>query len=541
MKITKLLFAIIATCVVLSSCNKSSDKLAQAIPANAMYVVNINTQSLVEKSAYNVFDNIAAKRGVSVAQAMLSSKEAMDMFDAFIKDVNSIGLNIKGEAYVYTDYSVFGLVMEVNNADKIKDALVNFARMDAENIKKDEKGIYSLSLDRNVAVCWDDNKLLFLGNIDSYRYYYGDEDKAPNLIEMAQKQLNQTANESILSNAAFSTFLQEKKDISVFYSFANFDFLEKMSGMEIPEEIAKELDQLKGISSLAFVSFEKGEIKATSKVCYTNADVEKKYKELTQQLTGEIKGDQLKYIQENPLFFITASIKGSGIYEYLGKVGVSDKLEKVFAYQDTGVDLKTIFNFFDGDISFSFRNIEKVMKSYSWGSETHQYETTEPMLAVLADVKNGQELLKLITSQLPEENISKIDDNTFCSIDDGRPNYFGLKDNTFFYTNDSVFFSNMKSDNLKNNYSGLVKNNVVVIGGNINNAKQLIIDEVRDEKAAPLVTEGLNLLGEYSFTTSKELKGEGKIIINDNSKNSLAVICQYIDKVLTTVNDEIKF
>lgn len=541
MKITKLLLTLIAACMVFASCNKSSDNLPQVIPANTMYIVNINTQSLVDKSAYNVFDNIVTKRGISVAQAMMSSKEAMDMFDAFVKDVNSIGLNIKGDSYIYTDYSYVGMVIGVNNADKIKDALVNFVRMDAEDIKKDEKGIYSLSPDRNVVVCWDNEKLLFLGKMNHYRYY-GEDEQETDLMAMAKKQLSQKKEESILSNSAFSTFLSEKKDISVFYSYANFDFIEKMSGMEIPENIKSELDQLKGISSLAFMSFEKGEIKATSKICYPNSDVEKKYKDLTKQLTGDLKGDQLKYIQENPLFFITASLKGSGIYEYLGKLGLSETMEHSFARTESGVDLKTIFSYFDGDITFSARAIEKVTKSYSWGDSTHEYESTEPMLAFLADVNNTKEVLKLIVDQMDEdEDLIKIDDNTYTKKENGLTNYFGIKENTLFYTNDSVFFQSIQSSNLKNNYSSLTKNNVMALGGNISCLKQYVADEIRDEKVTPLVLEGLNLLGDYSFTTSKELSGEGKIVITDNSKNSLAVICQYFDKVLTTINDEIKF
>jgi len=544
MRITKLLLTIIATCAVLVSCDKSSsDKLAGAIPANAIYVMNINSKTIAEKSAYDVFDNVATKRGVSVAQAMLSTKEAMDMLDAFTKDVNSIGVNLKGDCYFYTDYSMFGLVMEVNNAEKIKEAFVNFARIDAETIQKDEKGIYSFAPDKNAVLCWDKDKLLVLGNIDRYRYYYGDDkDKAPDLVAMAKKQLTQKSEESILSNSSFGTFLKDKKDISIFYSYANFDFLEKMSGMKLPEEIKNELNDLKGISSLAYISFEKGEVKANSKICYANSDVEKKYKELTDQLTGDLKGDQLKYIQENPLFFVSANLKGSGIYNYLEKLKLAPKMEKEFAHADAGVDLKTIFGYFEGDITFSVRDIESVKKSHSWGNgETYEYDSTEPMLAVMANVKNGKDLLNLIVKQMNEENAVKTDDNNYVLEQNGLSNYFGLKGDIFYYTNDKVFFDNMQSGDLKNTYGALTKNNAVVMGGSINNVKQMILDEVRDERIQPLVNEGINLLGAYSFTTSKELTGEGKLIINDNSKNSLAVICQYIDKVLTTVNDEIKF
>lgn len=545
MKLTKLLLAVaIVMCGFLTSCDDKSDKLTNAIPANAVYVANINAKSLVEKSDYNIFDNILVKRGVSLAQTMLSDKDALDMLDAFTKDVNSIGLNIKGDCYIYTDYNTVGFIVGVNDAEKVKQALVKFARMDDEMIKKDDSGIYSMDMGRGVVVCWDKDKLQITSPLDFYSYYRSDDNKV-DYEALAKKQLTQKKEESINSVASFADFVAQRKDISYFYSLSNFDFIEKMSGMDIPEEIKKELNELKGISSMVFVSFEKGEIKANSKMYYANSDVEKKYKELTEQLTGSLNGDQLKYIQGNPLFFVSGNLKGEGIYSYLSKLGLMSKLEREFSDEDLGIDLKTLFGHFTGDMTFSLRDVTKVKKSYSWGEEVYEYDSTEPMIAFMAEVKDGSDLLKLITQKMEqfEENLDefKIDDNTYKNESGGMTYYFGLKDNNMYVTNDETFFKNLSSSDLKNAYSGLAKNNVFVLGGSLDNVKDMIMEEVRDEKVSGLVNEGLNLLGVYSFTTSKDLVGEGKIEITDKSKNSLAVICSYLDKVLGKVNDEVRF
>jgi len=547
MKFTKLLLAVcIVACGFFTSCKDTSDKLTNAIPANAVYVANFNTKSLATKADYDIFNNVLVKRGVSMAQAMLSSEDAIKMLESFTKDVNSIGLNLKGDSYVYTDYSTVGFLIGVNDAEKVKNALVNFARMDEESLKKDENGIYSLNLGKGVVVCWDKDKFQLTSPMDFYAYYRNDNETV-DYEALAKKQLTQKKEESINSIASFSEFLAQKKDISFFYSLSNFDFMDKLYGMDIPADIKKELNELKGVSSVGHVTFEKGEIKATSKMYYDNADVEKKYKDLTAQLTGELKGDQLKYVQGNPIFFLSANLKGDGVYNYLKKLQIMSKMEKEFPEEEFGMSLQTLFSHFTGDLTFSFRDLTKVKKSYSWGDSVYEYDSTEPLMAFIAEVKDGKKLLDLIVGKMSEviENTDdfKIDDNNYKNVSGGVTYYFGLKDNNLYVTNDESFYTSLSSSDLKNAYSGLVKNNFMIMGGSLDNVRDNIMEEgnFRDEKIVDLVNEGLNLLGAYSFTTNKEVVGEGRLEITDKSKNSFAVICSYLDKVLTKVNDEIRF
>ena len=99
MSLKKILFTLLVAVTVFSSCNQSSD-LSNAIPADASYVVHINTKSLIEKSQYDIFSNPTVKQGINMYKVMLKDDSKIKFLDDFLKDANSLGLNLKNETYI---------------------------------------------------------------------------------------------------------------------------------------------------------------------------------------------------------------------------------------------------------------------------------------------------------------------------------------------------------------------------------------------------------------------------------------------------------
>ncbi|MDR1809286.1 MAG: DUF4836 family protein, partial [Prevotella sp.] len=152
MKLNKLFLIAAVAVTAFTSCKKKSAELTNMIPADAVYVANVNLKSLIEKSNYDIFQNETVIRAVNFAKGMLGKKKAADMLDALTKDVNALGLNIKGDCYVYVDYATAGIALGVNDAEKFKEALLDFS-LPADAVEK-ENGIYIVRPDENIVIVW---------------------------------------------------------------------------------------------------------------------------------------------------------------------------------------------------------------------------------------------------------------------------------------------------------------------------------------------------------------------------------------------------
>jgi hypothetical protein len=78
----------------------------------------------------------------------------------------------------------------------------------------------------------------------------------------------------------------------------------------------------------------------------------------------------------------------------------------------------------------------------------------------------------------------------------------------------------------------MAKGKTSFIYGNLNPLKNSLVDEFMGTTEAEFARKGLDLLGDYSYISEKNMTGKGKIVINDKG-NSLAVICKYIDSIIS--------
>ena len=543
MKITKLFLLASIAVIAFASCQKSSQNLTNVIPSDAMYVAHIDVEQLVKKSNYDVFQNTTVARMVNLGKGMLGKEEAVDLLDAFTKDANSLGLNIKGDCFIYYDSVSIGIVMGVNNAEKVKNTFISFSVVEEGEVTF-ENGIYSFS-ESQVEVSWTKDKFLMLmPQINFYNYKNDDE---VDWKALASKLLLQGEKESVNSNPAFAKFMADKKDISIFYTYSSkyFDFvLENISRMELPEETMAELKVWNGISGASYVSFEKGEIKAEQKVYYPNAESEKRIGEITTLLLGELKGEQLTFVPSTALFAFSANIKGEGVYGYLSQLGLASLIEE----NDREDIFKTVINEISGDVTFALNEIAKVKKTYAYGDRSvYEYDSTEPVFTVFVETKDGTKALNFVKNKFPnmQDDLTEIDAETFSMQISGIEQYFGVQGNTVFVTNSKSVFDNIisKSGN-PTDLSKSVNGKVAVAGGDITSLKKIVLDEMgRNEKEVAIASDFIDLFGTYSYTIENNTNapGEAKLEMRDKSKNSLAILCTFLDKTLTTLNDAIGF
>lgn len=544
MNCTKILLSFLATVLLLASCGKSDD-LATAIPADAVYVLNVNSKSIVDKSDYNIFKNQTVQQGINMLKAGLKDQASVELLDKFLEDSNSLGLTLKGDCYMYTNLSEFGLVLGVNNADKFAESLKTF-KIDDDKVKK-EGDVYTLELGNDVAVVWNKTKLLVVGAAPSR--YRGDTEDV-DFVQKATAQLSQKTDNSILSVKAFKEFTANQKDISVFYNLSNIEKLYEMyGGMGMTKMFEGPLGnifkQVEGTSMGLFTSFETGEIKFTSKYYFDNADTEKRIKELSQQVTGEITGDHLKYLTADPLFAISVNVKGEGMYKYFDDLGLMKEFTKTMDDSTHTAIFEKIFKQVNGDITFSLNTVKEVTMSYDVdiedGQEDYGYDNTYtetiPECLLLVDMANTEDVISFIKEKIAEEENSEVEElsaTTFKVKVKGVNIYFGTVDKTFVITNIESVFKGLGSAGQSNNYSSLIKGKSCVMFGDIQTIMPMVLEKAGNAAQKESLVNFIKLFGKYEFTaSSSDMAGEGKLVINDTSKNSLAVIWQHVDKMIS--------
>lgn len=525
-------FAVLMTLFIFASCSDSKDPI-DAIPAGANYVVCVDAKALVTKSEYDIFANPMVQQVIGMYKVTLKDESAVKLLDSFLSDANSLGINLKNDLYFYTDYKVYGVVVGVNNADKVKEALVKFSLVQEEDIKKDG-GVYTVAPESQTCLAWNGNKLVLLVDIAS-AYGNGNEAGEPlNLAELAKEQLKQGADKSINSNAAFAEFLKSKKDISTFFSMKGLDkSLPDLAGLAKATEVTipfkKFLADIDGVSTGIYTSFEKGEVKFENKYFYDNAEAEKKFKDLLSQLSGNIKGDQLKYISSDPLFLASANVKGEGAYSYLEKLGFIELLTKELPESVEPDEIQKILKDLNGDITLAITSKTATKKQDDIFSDMG---APTPEFVFFADISNPAEVIDFIKLQLAggELKYTELSPSNFKISSNNVDVYWGANGNTFFFTNNEVVYNNMKASNLANNYSEIIKNKSIVMFGDLQVLQSYTANNIAFQSFGPFLSE----FGKYEFASASDLTGVGKLELATKDQNSLAVICKQLDQLISS-------
>jgi hypothetical protein len=235
-------------------------------------------------------------------------------------------------------------------------------------------------------------------------------------------------------------------------------------------------------------------------------------------------------------------MKGEGFYNYFNDLGFIPLFEKNAGsgLADMGIDLKSLISNVDGDITIALNNV-KSMKRKSGFSE-YEYTVTYPEFTFFGDLKDANTTRDFIKEKIKEANseftvVTEVDPNTYSfSMDDDIKAYFGINNNMFFFTNREDVLKNLSTGGLKSGLSSRAKGKTAFIFGNLNAIQPMVLYEtVSDSEAREFAAKGLNLIGDYSYSSTPDMNGNGKIIITDTSGNSLAVICRFMDSLVTYV------
>ncbi len=499
-------------------------------------------KSLAKKADYNPMNNEKLKEFIEKQKEDGYGKKEAEKIEQFLKNPNSFGVDLVGDCFIYMEEKTMGLVLKVNNAGDLKKAFTVLGM--PEQLLKEKDGISVLAMGNNFAMGWDDSKLLVVFPNPSLRY---SERSELDMESLLMKQMKQTAEESINAKENYAKFISNKKDISMYSSYDSMFALwgTAMANMDgigatvISDLMDKMKDIYGGAISCAYVSFEKGEVVFDQNVYYESPEKEAKMKELMNKLSGNIQGDQLKYLGENPLVAMSLNLKGEGVYNYIGELGLLDLFEKdvnekLGGELGLGTDFKSMISLLEGDITFAVNGVKK-------GAIDDYYSIHTPQMTLLAnlkDAKQAQDIFAKIGEKIEQEADSAMFEKTangYAMKGGEMVNMqFGIKDNTLYVTNSDEVYANILAAKGDNKYAGDAKGKRFFLYGNLNSVKPMIAEKIKEEGIiAAVVMKGVDLIGSYGMTANDDMVATGKLVITDDSANSLAVIFQFIDSFIT--------
>lgn len=527
----KAIFAVLVVLLVLTSCDKST-RLTDSIPSDANYIVYINSKSIIDKSQYNIFSNPTVEKGISLYKMMLG-RDRVQLLDSLMNNSNSLGVNLKGDIYLFSDYKIYGLLLAVNDKDKLSETLVNLLSIKDDEVIKDGS-VNLISLDSDFCVAWNKKKLILLKDIRSTY-----NDMGPNDIDIKRKAkelLTQKAENSINVKEPFLQFMEAKKDISAFMTMEGFNELQNIDaylpyqGLFSFSSVKNLLPEEKGAYLGLFTSFEEGNVSFSSNYYFDIPETERKFKHKLNSMSGTLKGDHLKYLSTDPIMLFALNLNGKGVYDYLKEMNLMDKLADESSDLFTVDELSTLIKGCDGDLTLAFTSLETDTSDIS--SESEIVMSYNPKCFFMIDIKDPKDVITLISQKEKESGLMfrHLGEGKYSiKIDSKITLFFGVHQNTFYVTNDKLIYESIdntpENNAVSGKYANLIKGKSVIFAGDLSFAKQI-------ENVSPAGM--LSVFSNYEFTVDvKTFDSTGKIETVDKTQNSLAAICKIIDDAIS--------
>lgn len=532
MNCKSILFGILAVMLIFTSCNKSDD-LTNVIPSDAVYIISVDNAALIKKSEYDIFKNQTIERGINMAKAFVKDQEQVKLIDAFLKDANSLGLNLKNDVYMYTTYKVYGVVMGVNDASKFKNTLLVSTAIKEDQLTE-EGGIYVVSPEKNVCLVWDDSKLLLLANIATA---FGSDEEI-DIVAVAKKQLKQTAENSINTDKSFVAFSKKKTEISAFYRSAGLEEFMELATSKNNQlagfDFKKYIQEFKGVSAGLYGSFDKGAIVFDSEYYYdTDAD-KARFEKLVSQYVGVLNDDQLKYFAAEPLFLATANVKGESACQNLKDFGVFDLYSEMMD-STTVSTVENVLSKVNGDVTFAITGLNS---DASKNIDQDQKAASEliPQMVFFADVTDSEYIVNLIKDNFGENApVKTITPSVFSfAYDSANTVYFGVVNNLFFMTNIESMYNNLSTEGLKSPFQANVKGKSMYVFGDLEILKaSLEKNELGvSDKNIVILTGLIAPFSKYEMSVSDNMASSGRLELVNKDQNSLKTICGEIDRLI---------
>jgi hypothetical protein len=424
----KYTFAICAIAILFSSCGKSNDE-GKMIPKNALFVAQINTQSLSDKLSWNdVKQTSWYKKAYSDPATPEWRKKILDS-----PAVSGIDFDKGLTVFVNKDAgSNYHIVVE-GNLKSEKDFEQFNKNFDPSQAVRKEGDVNLITLkDKNV-VGWKGKRFAYVMSSEttsSEMYQWKDSttpppvtspvDNSTALSAFCAKLFSLNSDSSLEKNKIFADLVKNKGDIHL---WQNTEEILKTSPSMGMMGMLKLDAFFKDNFATSTVTFDKGKIEVDQRqfVSKELTDVLKKY------LSGKINTDMIKSIpSQNVIAVLVGNFKPEGIVEIIKLTG-ADGIINTYA-QQMGFSLEDFAKAGNGDGMLAFTDLKLKPDSFNYkddlGNAIGSGKYPKPDFNYIFSIGIGDKasLLKIInagkkmTSQFGKDSLANDDmnDKTFA-------------------------------------------------------------------------------------------------------------------------------
>lgn len=354
--VTKLLIFLLVAGLI-SSCGKKAPEYMNVIPQKTTFVFTMDIGSMIKKGKLdNIWESNAYKAFDKQMQG--PAKGIQKMVEDIVRKPAQTGIDFTKDMIVFyaspkEKEHYVGILMAMTNGSKLNELLEKVNKNFGGGVKIEKSGDFSYiqipnkrKYSKNPIFAWNDGALLILTPS-----FYG-EDKDAALKSLAEKLMKQKANESLASNADFSQFIKNKKDLNFWLSS---NLLEEIGGREFRQ--IKQMANFKWEDNFmhSFVDFKKGEINVSFDLNYN--DEMKKKLENADIIKKAIDKKLLTYLPQKAFLAVSMAFKPENYYKYMSKMKQFAMVEGQ-AQKALGMSMKDIFNSFGGDFAYTISNID---------------------------------------------------------------------------------------------------------------------------------------------------------------------------------------
>ena len=511
--------SIFALCTMFSCASK--DTPSEVIPSDVAMVVKFDIKRLALKADYKTENNKMLRDYID----KIDNSELKELVKSCLKNPNAIGLKVLGKAYLFCNNDgTIGISMAVDNSKKFYENLIKIEASAKENIKVDG-GVYSMVYpSSSVSMAWDSKNIVIIVDPQNQQGQTSAKDISDMLKMEHDKSFAATPNYTKLSASDddIVAYISMGK-LSKFY----IDQLKRTSSHLAMDSVSKDVidSDLQSVyddnnySTIVSCNFENGKIISKMNIFFETPEDEARFNSMAANKTV-LKGNLNKYVGENNIMYFAANIDGNAVASSIdsNKMNILNKLAPVLG----NLDYKKLISVFNGDIFATFNrlNISSVNNPLVFS------------IFATVDKTKAAEFFEFILAKDREKKINKIADNTYTF----NGIFFGIKDDIFYYTNDSIDYARLLQGGVENRSLSNIVGQPLYFGGSFVPLK---------EQLMPLVPQGspfydvaqyaLGMISTFSSNATDRYNYTFEVNFTDTKTNSLHQIITLIDKVIGVI------
>lgn len=358
----KLSFISVAV-LLFSSCNKKNES-GKMIPANAIFVAQVNIKSMGDKLSWKDIQQTA------IYKKTISDSSMGEWSKKILENPTASGIDFEDGLVFFTADNNGSKYFAAEGKIETENDFIDFNKNFAENKTVTKDGDISLLvLKENNVVGWNSGHFIYIMNPENSKYHIGKSedggnnqnntppaDRSTEFTALCKNLFSLKTDSSLANNDKFASLLKEKGDMHV---YQNTDALINSSNALGMLGMLKLDAFLKGNSSTYTIDFEKGKIDVSQKLYFSKelTDIVKKY------MGKNVNMDMIKKIPSNDIIgLMAANFKPEGITEMIKLTGV-DGLINTYT-QPMGFNLDDFSKATNGDWLMAFTDL-KISKDSS--------------------------------------------------------------------------------------------------------------------------------------------------------------------------------